>query len=202
MRIALAPVGFLLATLGIACSGGGSSLSPSSPTTSKPDETQPVLSVPNVATDQAITFFIFGAKLPSNLQNPTYEIETADVTPLVSASSPGKVIDIYPSSNGVDKTIVTKPSDASIWSIIYDHVSNPRVIVGQAVTPGTVLGTVGVLTYNNRGRTELQINRDQTPKFAYCPQTFGTTAFNSAYTTAAQRINGNGTVCTALTVTP
>ena len=205
MRITLSSAGVLLAAIGVAC-GGGSATSPTSQstsqTTSKTDEAQPVLSVPNVATDQAVTFFVFGALLPSNLQNPTYEIETADVTPIVSASAAGKVVAIYPSSNGIDKTIVTKPSDASIWSIIYDHVSNPRVSVGQTIAPGTALGTVGVLTYNSRGRTELQINRDQTPKLAYCPQTFGTAAFNLAYTTAAQRINGSGTVCTAATITP
>lgn len=185
-----------------ACSGGGSG-SPTGPgNTSTRDETPPVLSIAFVPTEQAVAFFVFGAMLPSNIQNPTYEIETADQTAIVSAASAGKVVNISPSQNGIDRSITLVPSDASVWSIIYDHVSNVRVSVGQTISAGTQLGTVGILN-NGRGRTELQVNRfDPSPTLSYCPQTFGTTAFNNAFATTAQRLNGNTTVCTTATVRP
>jgi len=186
-----------------ACGGGGSS--PTSPSnTGRPakDETPPVLSVAFIPTDQAVAFFIFGAQLPSNVQNPTYEIETADQTAAVFAASSGKVVNITFSQNGIDRAVTMVPSDASVWSIIYDHVSNVRVSVGQTVSAGTQLGTVGVLN-NGRGRTELQVNRfDPAPTLSYCPQSYGTTTFNTAFTTTAQRLNGTGTVCMTPTVRP
>jgi len=196
-------------------SAGGSGDSPTSPsastsTTGTPtgsgsstkDETPPVLSVTFIPIEQAVAFFIFGVTLPSGVQNPTYEIETLDQTAAVFASSGGKVVAITTSSNGIDRSITIVPNDASVWSIIYDHVSNPRVTVGQTVAAGAQLGTVGILN-NGRGRTELQVNRfDPSPTLSYCPQTFGNTTFNAGFSTTAQRLNGNTTVCTATTVRP
>lgn len=155
-----------------------------------------------IPVEQAVAFFVFGATLPSGVQNPTYEIETADQTAAVFASSGGKVVAITTSSNGIDRSITIVPNDASVWSIIYDHVSNVRVAVGQTVAAGAQLGTVGILN-NGRGRTELQVNRfDPAPTLSYCPQTFGNTTFNAGFSTTAQRLNGNTTVCTATTVRP
>jgi hypothetical protein len=193
-----------LVVLAAACSGGGST--PTSPTQNPigqtKDETPPVLSIPFVAADTAAAFYVFGATLPSGLQNPTFEIETPDQTALVVAASGGKVVNITLSSNGIDRSVTIVPSDASVWSVIYDHVSDVRVSIGQAVAAGATLGTVGVLN-SGRGRTELQVNRfDPSPTLSYCPQTFGTAAFNAAFTAAAQRLNGSTTVCTAATVRP
>jgi hypothetical protein len=187
-----------------ACGGGGSGspTSPSTPGTSAKDETPPVLSVAFVPTEQAVAFFVFGAVLPSNVQNPTYEIETPDQTAPVFAASTGKVVNITTSQNGIDRAVTIIPSDASVWSIVYDHVSNVRVSIGQTVTAGAQIGTVGVLN-NGRGRTELQVNRfDPSPTLSYCPQTYGTSTFNNAFAAAAQRLNGSATVCVTTTVRP
>jgi len=192
----------------ISCGGGSTPAAPSSPNNSTnpgastKDETPPALSVTFVPVEQAVAFFIFGVTLPSGVQNPTYEIETANQTAAVFASSPGKVVAITTSSNGIDQSVTIVPGDASAWSIIYDHVSNVRVSVGQTVAAGAQLGTVGILN-NGRGRTELQVNRfDPSPTVSYCPQTFGNTTFNSGFSTTAQRLNGNTTVCTTATVRP
>lgn len=188
-------------------SGGSAPTSPSgggtnTPATSTKDETPPALSVTFVPVELAVAFFVFGATLPSGVQNPTYEIETADQTAAVFASSSGKIVAITTSSNGIDQSVTMVPNDASVWSIIYDHVSNVRVTVGQTVAAGAQLGTVGILN-NGRGRTELQVNRfDPAPTLSYCPQTFGNTTFNAGFTTTAQRLNGNTTVCTVATVRP
>jgi hypothetical protein len=76
------------------------------------------------------------------------------------------------------------------------------VSVGQTVTAGQQIGTVGTLN-NGRGRTELQINRtDGGTTLAQCISNFGTTAFNDAFRAVAQRLNGSATVCAAETVRP
>jgi hypothetical protein len=185
------------------CSGGSTPASPSqNPGGQTKDETPPVLSVAFVATETAAAFYVFGAPLPSGVQNPTFEVETPDQTGLVFAASGGKVVNITLSTNGIDRAVTIVPSDASVWSIIYDHVSDVRVSIGQSVAAGATLGTVGILN-NGRGRTELQVNRfDPSPTISYCPQTFGTATFNAAFTAAAQRLNGSPTVCTAATVRP
>jgi len=105
--------------------------------------------------------------------------------PLFSRWPSFRVVNITTSQHGVDRAITLVPSDASVWSVIYDHVSNVRVSIGQTVSAGAQLGTVGVLN-NGRGRTELQVNRfDPAPTLSYCPQTCGT-----------------GTVCTTSTIRP
>jgi len=77
-----------------------------------------------------------------------------------------------------------------------------QVSVGQTITAGQQIGTVGTLN-NGRGRTELQINRtDATPVLAHCPANFGTPAFNDAFRAEALRLNGSSTVCTVETVRP
>lgn len=207
-----------IATLAVACGGGGGSSSPTSPTptasapapapttptaptTPAPNTTAPVLSVPFVAPEAAVAFFIFGATLPSGVQNPTYEIETANQSTAVFASSPGRVVNITTTSQG-DRSVFIVPADNSVFDIAYDHVNNVQVSVGQSVTAGQQIGTVGTLN-NGRGRSELQINRsDTTPVLAQCPRNFGTTAFNDAFQAAALRLNGSATVCSAETVRP
>jgi biotin carboxyl carrier protein len=224
MRITnLAAVLMATATLMVACGGGGGSTTPTAPTptasapapttpapttptapaptTPTPNTTAPVLSVPFVAPESAVAFFIFGATLPSGVQNPTYEIETANQSTAVFASSPGRVVNITTTSQG-DRAVFIVPSDNSVFDIAYDHVNNVQVSIGQSVTAGQQIGTVGTLN-NGRGRTELQINRsDATPVLAQCPRNFGTTAFNDAFQAAALRLNGSATVCNADTVRP
>jgi biotin carboxyl carrier protein len=199
------------------CGGGGSSLSPTAatPTTATPtaqtpprttnaegrDTTPPVFSVTFVPTDAVIAFFIFGATLPSGVQNPTFEIETANQTTPVFAVSAGRVVNIANTSQG-DRAVFVQPNDTSVFDIAYDHVSNVQVSVGQTVTAGQQIGTVGTLN-NGRGRTELQINRTEgAASLAQCITNFGTTAFNEAFRAVALRVNGSATVCAAETVRP
>lgn len=205
-----------IAVCSAACGGGGGG-SPTAPTltatTTAPtvtpapaptptrDTTPPELSAAFVPGDAVVAFFVFGAALPSGVQNPTYEVETANQTTPVFAASTGKVVNITTTSQG-DRSVFVVPNDNSVFDIAYDHVNNVQVAVGQTVTAGQQLGTVGTLN-NGRGRTELQINRnDPAPTLAYCPRTFGTAAFNDVYQAVAMRLNGSATVCSAETVRP
>ncbi|MFZ9971820.1 MAG: M23 family metallopeptidase, partial [Candidatus Limnocylindrus sp.] len=114
----------------------------------------PVLTVPFVEPEQAVKFYVFGVKLPSGRQNPTFEIETADQSSAVFASTAGTVISIEPTDQG-DQTIMIIAGNDN-YALFYDHVSNPQVSIGQTVTAGDQLGTVGVLN-DGRGPSELMI---------------------------------------------
>lgn len=203
-----------LAVVGSCGCGGGTPASPSPTATAPPattvvapvtptgrDTTPPSLSVGFVPTEAVVTFFIFGATLPSGVQNPTFEVETANQGTPVFAASAGKVVNITTTSQG-DRAVFVVPSDTSVFDIAYDHVNNVQVSVGQAIVAGQQIGTVGSLN-NGRGRTELQINRTESGiTLAQCLTNFGTTAFNEAFRAVALRLNGSATVCAADTVRP
>lgn len=206
MRAPMLMLSSMIALLAAACGGGdspatapGSTPPPTSSTT--PDTASPKLTVPFVAPEAAVTFYVFGARLPSGLLNPTWEIETAAPTTPVVAASAGKVVTVSVSSQA-DSTLVVLPSDQSVYAIVYDHVSAVRVTAGQTVTAGTQLGLVGRLA-NGRGRTELQISRKvPAPTVAVCPRTFYPAAVNDLFQAAAQRVNGSPAICLAETVVP
>jgi hypothetical protein len=201
------------------CGGGGSTPSSPSPTatttppvitapaptptpttTPSRDTTPPSFSASFVAGDAIVGFFVFGVRLPSGVLNPTFEVETANQTVPVFAASAGKVVNITTTSQG-DRAVFIVPSDTSIFDIAYDHVNNVQVSIGQMIAAGQQIGTVGTLN-NGRGRTELQINRNDGTTVAVCPTNFGTAAFNDTYRAVAQRVNGSATVCAADTVVP
>lgn len=161
----------------------------------------PVFSVPFVDQAQALAFYAFGTTLPSGVQNPTWEVETANPETPVYAAADGLVVNVADTSRG-DQAVFILPSENGPWEVAYDHVRDVRVTRGQRVTAGTQLGVTGVLG-NGRGRTELQINDMRTqPTLAYCPAQFGTQAFNEAFVVAARRVNGNAVVCTAPAAIP
>lgn len=206
MRAPMLMLASMIALLAAACGGGGSpATSPGNPppptSSTAPDTASPKLTVPFVAPEAALTFYVFGAKLPSGLLNPTWEIETASPTTPVVAAAAGKVVTVNLSSQA-DSTLVVLPSDQSVYAIVYDHVSAVRVAAGQTVTAGTQLGSVGRLA-NGRGRTELQVNRKvPAPTVALCPRAFFTAAITEQFQAAAQRVNGSPTICLAETVAP
>lgn len=197
-----------LMVLAVGCggsgSGGSSPTSPTSPTnpgTSGPNTTAPQLTAAFVSPDAALAFYVFGAALPSGIQNPTWEIETASQSAPVFAVMTGKVMAITPTSQG-DMAVTFMTSDDSIYVLVHDHVNDVRVSVGQTVTAGTQIGIVGRLG-NGRGRTELQLNRKQpAPEIAVCLRTFFSTTINDQFQAAAQRLNGSSNTCLADTVVP
>lgn len=189
----------------VGCGGGGGT--PTSPGTSggggqsASDTTAPQLTAAFVSPEAAVAFFVFGATLPSSVQNPTWEIETADQTAPVFAAMTGRVMAITTTSQG-DRAITLQTSDTSIYVLVHDHVNDVRVTVGQTVTAGTQLGIVGRLG-NGRGRTELQLNRRQpVPEIAVCLRTFYTSVLNDRFQAAAQRLNGSSNTCLVDTVVP
>ncbi|MGE3343437.1 MAG: M23 family metallopeptidase [Vicinamibacterales bacterium] len=194
----------LISTVACGGGGGGTPTSPSSGGSSggnTQDSTPPAMTTAFVNPEQAVAFFVFGATLPSGVQNPTWEIETATQDVPVLATMSGRVMWIADTAQG-DKAITIQTSDSSIYVLVHDHVLDVRVSVGQTVTAGQQIGIVGRLN-NGRGRTELQLNRRiPAPEVAVCLRTFFSSAVNTAFEAASQRLNGSTNTCLAQTVAP
>ena len=181
-------------------------------TPEKKDETPPILSVPFVDVSKTVLFISFGEVLSKNQENPAYEIHVNSNDAIVFSASAGVIERIssnaeespgYPSQD--DFEIFVRPFKNSIYLIIYDHVRNllPNIIVGAKLTPGDVLGNVGLM--GNVGRIELQINKhlDNHQEISLCPKQFGTDAFNNAMEEARTRsIVVPSAVCLKETVIP
>jgi hypothetical protein len=163
----------------------------------------PVLSAPIVDLTKVVRFIPFGADLPgSGVKNPAYELVVTGTNLEVRAATAGRVARMLPNEQGDIELHVAVPD--SEYVVIYDHVLNVSVAIGQAVQPGTVLGTVGAWMPTER-RVELQINRGNV---AHCPKDLGTSDFNAAHDEAlaaadlAQQDPAWTSVCLATTVTP
>lgn len=202
---ALRLIALVCALAGFAgCGGSGGPSSPSPPV----DTTAPVLSMPVVDLGQLTDFLPFGALLDSGLANPTYEFYTSVETVSVRAASAGVVVNVTPNTAPqTDVEIQLRPSSASTYLLIYDHVVAPQVAVGQTVAAGQTLGQIGPFNdrgRNRNGRVELQINRGAgADAVAVCPRDFGTADFNAAHDAALARFPVRGsTVCTVATVRP
>ena len=153
------------------------------------DTIPPVISVPPIAIDHIDTFIPFGADLTPTQKNPAIEYFTDQANVSVRSVSEGVVVDIRGNPNIDDYEIWVRPSDLSKWLIIYDHILNIEVSIGDQIAINQTIGTVGV---NNR--TELQINDNQ--NLAYCPLQFGTDSFTQ------QHLNFSENWCLEETVIP
>lgn len=137
------------------------------------DETPPVLSVTPVDIATVTSIIAFGADLTPSQKNPAFEYYVSNSDVQVRSVCQGEVENIMVNSNFPDYEVWIKLSGNSAWRIIYDHVLNPMISVGDEVSPGTILGTVG-----EGNRTELQINKiSEDNELSYCPFDFGTSEF-------------------------
>jgi hypothetical protein len=151
--------------------------------------------------EDATTFLVFGRELGPGRENPAYEVVTSNPAAQIRAVTAGVVTAIEITGAG-DRYIITKPSAGSIYDVIYDHVNNVAVTVGQQIAAGDVIGTAGTVS-GGRGRTELQINRNQpAPTVSVCPRALGSAEFNAAFAALSQRLNNSDNTCLRETVIP
>jgi hypothetical protein len=141
----------------------------------KKDETPPQLTVPFINTAKTDRFWPFGSEIAPGKYNCAYEITVTDANLDVVTSSGGKVYAVRANDNFPDYEIDIIPYANSVYHLIYDHVKNPLVSVGQQLNAGDILGKVG-----DGARTELQINDDRIGK-SVCPSQFGNAVFNNAF---------------------
>jgi hypothetical protein len=137
------------------------------------DETSPVLSVTPVELSTVTSIIAFGADLTPTQKNPAFEYYVNNSDVQVRTTCQGEVENIMLNDNFPDYEVWVKPSAKSVWRIIYDHVWNVKVSVGDKLSAGDILGTVG-----DKNRTELQINKVSADReLSYCPFDFGTRDF-------------------------
>ena len=114
--------------------------------------------------------------------NPTFEYHV-DHDAKVYAAADGEVEWVDPRAADDDFALHIKASDGR-FTIIYDHVTDPRVEEGEKVMAGDTLGKPGPKE-DEYGRTELQVNmhREGQRDISVCPFTF----FDPARTETYQR---------------
>lgn len=98
--------------------------------------------------------------------SPTYEFY---VKPDANVMAPvgGTIQNLNLSQNGEDYSFFIEVDGSSTYTVIIDHVQAPTVSNGDVVSAGDILGKAGLWT-PEQGRTELQINADETDH-AVCP---------------------------------
>lgn len=168
-----------------------------------------VLSVPYVNPELAVKFLIFGSTLPSGITNPNPEIYFKGYDTPVFASAPGKVIAVEKTDQ--DDYAISIMPDAPNLIVIYDHIENVKVEVGQEVEPGYQLGTTGPefrrdddrWKLDGFGRAEMMVkDYKKNPSQALCHSQFETPEVSAAFAAAAKRLNGIETVCLVESVQP
>jgi hypothetical protein len=137
------------------------------------DETPPVLSVTPVDIASVNSIIVFGADLSPNQKNPAFEYYVNNSDVQVRSVCQGEIENIMLNDNFPDYEVWVKLSANSVWRIIYDHVLNLTISVGDKVRAGSILGAVGT-----GNRTELQINKiGEGSELSYCPFDFATSDF-------------------------
>jgi hypothetical protein len=115
-------------------------------------------------------FFEFGARVidagGGTKELPTFEYRI-DKNALVTAVAEGRIILFEYKSDTRDYGILAESSADPRWQVGYDHVRNPRVGMGDLLSPGTVLGNPGTWSAD-LGRFEIMINNTSTG-LSYCP---------------------------------
>jgi hypothetical protein len=119
--------------------------------------------------DEWIIFLEFGFVVGTG--SGTRELNTfeykIDRNALVKAIAEGRITRFDYQSDTQDYEIEAKSVVNPFWAVCYDHVTNPRVALGDRVSSGTVLGNPETL-YEDLGRFEISIGNNATG-LAYCP---------------------------------
>ena len=145
----------------------------------------------------------FGEDLGST-QSPAIEYITTP-SASVRACAAGQVEAVELNNGQGDYEVRVRSPAGSSWLVIYDHVRNVTVAVGEAVAAGDALGISGTWS-GSAGRTELQVN-DESRGVAVCPLGLGTAAFQAAHEAARAAVSASAfgplpSLCTADTVVP
>ncbi len=119
--------------------------------------------------DEWIIFLEFGYTVGTGSgarELNTFEYKI-DKNALVKAIAEGRITRFDYQSDTQDYEIEAKSVVNPFWAVCYDHVTNPRVALGDMVSSGTVLGNPETL-YGDLGRFEISIGNNKT-RLAYCP---------------------------------
>lgn len=128
-----------------------------------------------------------GKTFTSHPPEPSLTFRYLDPNATIVSALEGTVLFVRQQPESCDVEINIAPKGAGsgdgIWVVTYDHVRQPQVKIGQAVTPGMALGKPGPEKSGCTGpyRLELQVNKP-TGGLAVCPLS----VFSPAAATAAK----------------
>ncbi len=145
------------------------------------DQSDPSFTFEFASVAATTRFIPFGDTLPGLTLCRGYEIQFSDTNELVMAACPGIVTAITPdTSGGQDIAVKYKPN--SIYSFVYGGVSNIAVQINDTLNAGSILGKI-----SSSGKIDFQVIKNNNE--ALCPETFGSTGFNTAIETAISKNN-------------
>ncbi len=103
---------------------------------------------------------IFGDLVPKNNNslNPNFDFRSVKEDARVISAIDGVVAKVIKQSDSNDSEVWIRPSQWSIWTISYDHLTNLQVKKGDKVTAGQTIGNP-TATGNGQGWFEFQINK-------------------------------------------
>lgn len=148
------------------------------------DQSQPLLSELPMDLTKVIAVIPFGAELPE-VHNPTFEYYASTSDVRIKAVCSGTIIRKTFNERFQDYSIVLAPKPNSAWTIIYDHILDCPAKVGDVITAGAEIGSIGT-----GNRIELQVNKVVTgpSEISVCPLMVAGPAFIIAHNELLQRL--------------
>jgi murein DD-endopeptidase MepM/ murein hydrolase activator NlpD len=104
----------------------------------------------------------------------------------VTAVAAGRIVQIEYNGGPHDCRILARSNVDPRWDVLYNHVGNPRVAMGDTVTAGTVLGNPGPWDAD-LGRVQIMVI-DTGTRFSHCPLCFFDSVSAEAARTKVQRL--------------
>lgn len=108
-------------------------------------------------------FYPFGDKLGGKTDtrlNPNFEFSSLKPGTKVISAIDGVVGFIKKQAETGDSEVFIQPSNGSVWTLGYDHISNVAVKKGQKVKAGEIIGDPA-MQGNGALRFEFQVNKDE-----------------------------------------
>lgn len=119
-------------------------------------------------------FYPFGDKLggkDDTRLNPNFEFSSLKQGTQIVSAIDGIVAFIKEQPDTGDFEVFIQPSEGSIWTVGYDHISNVVVKKGDSIKAGAVIGDP-TPQGNGALRFEIQVNKDQSGTTTHvCPST-------------------------------
>lgn len=123
-------------------------------------------------------FYVFGDRLSGNRLNPNFEFSSLAEGTKIIAALDGVVGFVKQQGDSGDYEVFLQPSEGSIWTVGYDHLTNVTVKQGDRVKVGDILGEPAKQN-NGLRRFELQVNKDTGGVSTHiCPSTLVAASVN------------------------
>ncbi len=146
--------------------------------TSPRDTSVPALTYPFVSTASVTKFTAFGGTLSNATTSKGYNLHLTDTGQTVVSASKGIITDINALNEGTI-TVIYKPR--SVYSFVYSGVRYTSLHINDTIAAGSILGKIA-----STGDISFTVIKNDD---VLCPETYGSSGFNTAIQNAISRHN-------------